>query len=72
MFIKQAPIYPRDRLKKLDRLRKTDEIKFIKQVPIYPRDRLRTKADGEELKFRETGSCTFERLVKKKKKSGTC
>ena len=44
MFIKQASIYPRDMLKKLDRSRKTDEIKFIKQVPIYPRDRLRRKS----------------------------
>ena len=41
MFIKQFPMPPRDRLKKLGKLRKTVEIKFIKEVPIDPRDRLR-------------------------------
>ena len=30
MFIKQIPMNLRDRLKKLNKLRKTDEVKFIK------------------------------------------
>ena len=46
MFIKKVPIHPRDRLKKLDKLKKTDEVKFIKQVSVGLRDRLRRKTGG--------------------------
>ena len=43
MFIKQIPMHPRDRLKKLNKLRKTDEVKFIKQLPLHPAERLKRK-----------------------------
>ena len=43
MFIKQIPMNLRDRLKKLNRLRKTDEVKFIKQLPFHPAERLKRK-----------------------------
>ena len=33
----------RDRLKKLNKLRKTDEVKFIKQLPLHPAERLKRK-----------------------------
>ena len=34
-------------LKKLNELRKTDEVKFIKQFPLHPRDRLSRKRKEE-------------------------
>ena len=34
-------------LKKLNELRKTDEVKFIKQFPLHPRDRLNRKRKEE-------------------------
>ena len=40
---KQIPMNLRDRLKKLNRLRKTDEVKFIKQLPFHPAERLKRK-----------------------------
>ena len=43
MFIKQIPMHPRDRLNKLNKLRKTDEVKFIKQFPLHMTDRLKRK-----------------------------
>ena len=43
MFIKQILMNLRDRLKKLNRLRKTDEVKFIKQLPFHPAERLKRK-----------------------------
>ena len=42
-FTKQIPMHPRDRLKKLNKLRKTDEVKYIKQLPLPQRDRLKRK-----------------------------
>ena len=36
-------MHPRDRLKKSNKLRKTDEVKFIKQLPLHPRHRLKRK-----------------------------
>ena len=39
------------RLKKLDKLRKTDEVKFIKQVPVYSRDRLKRKRKGKVVNY---------------------
>ena len=53
MFIKQVPVHLRARLKKLDKLRKTDEIKFIKQVPAHPRDRLKRKRKRELVNYNE-------------------
>ena len=47
MFIKQIPMHPRGRLKKLNKLRKTDEVKFIKQLSLHPRDRLKRKGKEE-------------------------
>ena len=43
MFIKQIPMHLRDRLKKINKLRKTDEVKFIKQLSLHPRHRLKRK-----------------------------
>ena len=43
MFIKQIPMHPRDRLKKLNNLRKTNEVKFRKQFPLYLKDKLKRK-----------------------------
>ena len=43
MFIKQIPMHLRDRLKKINKLRKTDEVKFIKQLSFHPRHRLKRK-----------------------------
>ena len=43
MFIQQIPMNLRDRLKKLNKLRKTDEVKFIKQLPLHPAERLKRK-----------------------------
>ena len=43
MFIKQIPMNLQDRLKKLNKLRKTDEVKFIKQLPLHPAERLKKK-----------------------------
>ena len=40
VFVKQAPMHPRDKLKKLTR---DDYIHFVKQVPLHPRDRLKKK-----------------------------
>ena len=42
-FIKRNPMHPRDRLKKLNKLRKIDEVKYIKQLPLHQRDRLKRK-----------------------------
>ena len=53
MFIKQVPVHLRARLKKLDKLRKIDEIKFIKQVPAHPRDRLKRKRKRELVNYKE-------------------
>ena len=39
VFIKQVPVHPRDRLKKLADI--DEKVEFIKQVPVHPRDRLR-------------------------------
>ena len=39
------------KLKKLDKLRRTDEIKFIKQVPVYSRDRLKRKRKGKVVNY---------------------
>ena len=39
------------KLKKLDKLRKADEIKFIKQVPVYSRDRLKRKRKGKVVNY---------------------
>ena len=44
-FIKQIPVHPQERLKKLNKSRKTDEVKFIKQLPLYLRDRLKWKKE---------------------------
>ena len=52
---------------KLDKLRKTDEIKFIKQVPVHPRDGLRRKTDGEEVKFIKQVLHLRDRLERKRK-----
>ena len=43
MFIKQIPMHLQDRFKKLNKQRKTDELKFRKQLPLHPRDRLKRK-----------------------------
>ena len=43
MFIQQIPMNLRDRLKKLNKLRKTDEVKFIKQFLLHMTDRLKRK-----------------------------
>ena len=43
MFIQQIPMNLRDRLKKLNKLRKTDEVKFIKQLLLHPAERLKRK-----------------------------
>ena len=37
--MKQVPIHPRDRFKKLEAI--DEKVKFIKQVPVHQRDRLR-------------------------------
>ena len=42
-------MHPRDRLKKSNKLRKTDEVKFIKQLPLHPRHRLKRKRREHEL-----------------------
>ena len=47
MFIKQIPMQPRDRLKKLNNLRKTNEVKFRKQFPLYLKDKLKRKRKEE-------------------------
>ena len=47
MFIEQIPMHPRDRLIKLNKLRKTDEVKFLNQLPLHPRDRLKRKRKEE-------------------------
>ena len=44
-FIKQIPVHPQERLKKLNKSRKTDEVKFIKQLPLYLRNRLKWKKE---------------------------
>ena len=53
MFIKQVLVHLRGRLKKLDKLRKADEIKFIKQVPAHPRDRLKRKRKRKLVNYNE-------------------
>ena len=51
VFIKQVPVYSRDRFKKLAVI--DEKIEFIKQVPAHPRDRLRraTKQQQEKVAF---------------------
>ena len=39
MFIKQVPVHPRDRLKKLAAAE--EKVEFVKQVLVHPRDRLK-------------------------------
>ena len=41
VFMKQAPMHPRDKLKK--KKTQDDYIHFLKQVPLHPRDRLKKK-----------------------------
>ena len=43
----------RDRFKNLNKLRKTDEVKFIKQLPIHPRDKLKRKRKEELDNYRD-------------------
>ena len=38
-------MHPQETLKKFNKLRKTDEVKFIKQLPLYLRDRLKRKKE---------------------------
>ena len=40
VFVKQVPMHPRDRIKKLA---KDDDVVFVKQVPLHLRDRLKKK-----------------------------
>ena len=49
VFIKQTPVHPRDRLKKL--AAEGEEVKFIKQVLVHPTDRLKRKRKGELVKY---------------------
>ena len=49
VFIKQTPVHPRDRLKKL--AAEGEEVKFIKQVPVHPTDRLKRKRKGELVNY---------------------
>ena len=39
VFIKQVPVHPRDRLKKLAAAE--EKVEFVKQVLVHPRDRLK-------------------------------
>ena len=39
MFVKQAPIQPRDRLARATRKTNDDNVVFVKQVTMHPRDR---------------------------------
>ena len=50
-FIKQVPVHPRDRFKKLAVI--DEKVEFIKQVPVHPRDRLRRakKQQQEKVEF---------------------
>ena len=56
VFIKQTPVHPRERLKKL--AAEGEEVKFIKQVSLHPTDRLKRKRKGELV--------NYNRLNKKK------
>ena len=40
VFVKQVPMHPQDRIKKLA---KDDDVVFVKQVPLHLRDRLKKK-----------------------------
>ena len=42
-FIKQVPVYPRDRLVWATKKAQSNDVQFIKQVPVHPRDRLKSK-----------------------------
>ena len=50
VFIKQVPVHPRDRLKKLASAK--EKVELIKQVPVHPRDRLKRAArQQKEVEF---------------------
>ena len=49
-------------VKKLDKLRKTDEIKFIKEVPVHQRERFKRK--------RKAKLVNYNQLNKKSKNDG--
>ena len=42
VFIKEVPVHPKNRMKKL--AAQNDKIEFIKQVPLHPRSHLKGKA----------------------------
>ena len=46
VFIRQVPVHPRDRIKKLTTAK--EKVEFIKQVPVHPRDRLKKLVAAEE------------------------
>ena len=48
MFIKQIPMHLQDRFKKLNKQRKTAEVKFRKLLPLHPKDRDRLKRKRKE------------------------
>ena len=50
VFIKQVPVHPRDRFKKLAAAK--EKVELIKQVPVHPRDRLKRAArQQKEVEF---------------------
>ena len=49
VFVKQVPLHPRDRLKKLAAA--DQKVEFLKQVPVHPRDRLKNQRNNKKKKL---------------------
>ena len=49
VFVKQVPVHPRDRLKKLAAA--DQKVEFLKQVPVHPRDRLKNQRNNKKKKL---------------------
>ena len=49
VIVKQVPVHPRDRLKKLAAA--DQKVEFLKQVPVHPRDRLKNQRNNKKKKL---------------------
>ena len=49
VFVKQVPVHPRDRQKKLAAA--DQKVEFLKQVPVHPRDRLKNQRNNKKKKL---------------------
>ena len=80
-FVKQVPLYPRDRLKRKKKIKlenydlikksKGSDVTFIKQVPLHPRERLKRLAMvDDKLHFvREAASVKPKHTSKTKRRT---